>query len=249
MNELNAIEARVLGVLIEKAQTTPAQYPLTLNGLVSGCNQRNNRDPVTSYDEDDVLDAIDRLRAKNFVREVMLSGSRVAKYRHIAREGLELDTRELAVLAELLMRGPQTVGELRSRASRMTTLESTDVVQNILDQLMQRDPPLARRVAPAPGSRAQRFAQLLSPDLHPIDGPSQSGPAAPTAPAAPSTAAGAAPDRELAQRIDAMEQEIATLREQIDALHEHLGLAARSPTGSPPPSGPPSAPPSASTAD
>lgn len=219
MNELNAAEARVLGVLIEKAQTTPAQYPLTLNGLASGCNQKNNRDPVTEFGEDHVLEAIDRLRAKNIVREVMLSGSRVAKYRHVAREALELDTRELAVLAELLMRGPQTVGELRSRASRMTPLESTEIVQNILSTLMQRDPPLARQVPPAPGSRAPRFVQLLSPDLHPID-------TAAASPAPRSATIAERSDGDLAGRVNELEQQVRQLRDELDTIRRHLGLIA-----------------------
>jgi uncharacterized protein YceH (UPF0502 family) len=169
MPTLLPVECRVLGVLVEKAQTTPAQYPLTLNALVNGCNQKSNRDPVTSLDEDDVLTALDSLRGKQMVREVLLSGSRVGKFRHNARDALEIDTTSLVVLAELLLRGPQTVGELRGRASRMHPLESISVVDSTLEGMTSREPPLVRRLPSAPGSRAARYMQLLCPDLHPTD--------------------------------------------------------------------------------
>src|SRR5512134_38169 len=111
MIHLTPHECRALGVLVEKAQTTPQQYPLTLNALVAGCNQKNNRDPVTELDEDAVLSALDGLRAADLVQELMLSGSRVAKYRHNARQVLGVETGDLVILTELLLRGPQTVGE------------------------------------------------------------------------------------------------------------------------------------------
>lgn len=174
MLTLTANEARVLGVLVEKAQTTPAQYPLTLNALVAGCNQKNNRDPCTNLTEDDVLEAIDGMRAKGLVREAMLSGSRVNKYRHIAREALEVSTTELVILAELLLRGPQSVGELRGRASRMHPIESIEVAQAALDSLASRPEPYARMLPRHPGERATRYAQLVSPDLHPLDPPAAS---------------------------------------------------------------------------
>src|SRR5690606_15772805 len=129
MITLTPEECRILGVLVEKAQTTPQQYPMTVNGLISGCNQKNNRDPITNYDEDIILDALDGLRAKSLTRQVDLSGSRVPKYRHIAREALSVDTNQLVVLTELFLRGPQTMGELCGRASRMHPLESLDVVK------------------------------------------------------------------------------------------------------------------------
>src|SRR4051812_49801787 len=119
MLTLNANEARVLGVLVEKAQTTPAQYPMTLNAMVNGANQKNNREPVTNLSEDQVFEALEGLRTKRLANEVMLSGSRVQKYRHIARESLGIQTSELVILTELLLRGPQTIGELQGRASRM----------------------------------------------------------------------------------------------------------------------------------
>ncbi len=213
--QLTPHECRVLGVLVEKAQTTPGQYPLTLNSVITGSNQKSNREPVLNLNEDQALDALDGLRAKGLAREVALSGSRVEKFRHVAREGLDVSTNELVVLAELLMRGPQTVGELRGRASRMHPLESLEIVENILDHLMRRETPLVRELAPAPGSRAKRYAQLLCPDLHPLDAPATSAAAA-SRPAAPPPAPTGDPD--LAARVDALEREVAALRDRLDAL-------------------------------
>jgi len=216
MVNLTAPESRILGVLIEKAQTTPAQYPLTLNALVTGANQRSNRDPVLELGEEQVLAALDGLRSKALVREVMLSGSRVEKYRHVARETLEVSTTELVVLAELLLRGPQTVGELRGRASRMHPLESLEVVTNVLEHLQQRPEPFVRSLPPAAGSRAGRFAQLLCPDLHRLE-------------AAATGATGAAGEREapteapLARRVGQLEAEVNQVRQAIQRLARSLG--------------------------
>jgi len=169
MLQLTPPEARVLGVLIEKAQTTPAQYPMSLNSITVGCNQKSNREPVVNYSDEIVFDALDSLRQKGFVRQVDLSGSRVEKFRHVARDTLDVTTHQLVVLAELMMRGPQTVGEIRGRATRMHPIETLEQAQNILDSLIAREPPLVRRVPPAPGSRAELYEQLLAPGLHSID--------------------------------------------------------------------------------
>jgi len=217
---LTPIECRVLGTLIEKALTVPGQYPLTLNSMVNGCNQRSNREPVTDLDEDMVLTAIDGLRAKGFAREVSMEGSRVAKFRHVAREALEIGAAELAVLTELLLRGPQTVGELRGRASRMHPLESLEVVQAVLDSLRSRPAPLVKRLPPAPGSRAERFCQLLCPELHP-----ESVAGAAAAPARGESSArqhqGGAAD--VIERLREAELAIAELRERLDRLERALG--------------------------
>jgi uncharacterized protein YceH (UPF0502 family) len=214
MIQLNAHESRILGVLVEKALTTPAQYPLTLNAIVNGCNQKSNRDPVMNMTDDHVFDALDTLRQKGLAREVMMSGSRVEKYRHVAKEVLETDTAGLVLLMELLLRGPQTVGELRSRASRMHPLESTEAVAEALRHLRQRDEPLVRELAPAPGSRAKRYAQLLSPDLHPLDAP-----AATTATSRAATGA----SEELESRIDALQEQVTVLRKALSALAVSIG--------------------------
>ncbi|MCA9295101.1 MAG: YceH family protein [Phycisphaerales bacterium] len=208
MITLNAHESRVLGVLIEKAQTTQAQYPLTLNALVNGCNQKSNRDPVMHMSEDQVLRALDDLRGKQLVRELMMSGSRVEKYKHNAREALGVGTNELVILAELLMRGPQTVGELRGRASRMHPLETTEIVENILEHLMMREPALVRRFPPPPGSRAALYGQLLSPDLHRAPTAGAAGTA--QEPPAP------APSTDLEQRVAQLERDVAELRALLE---------------------------------
>lgn len=226
-------ECRVLGTLVEKAQTTPAQYPITLNALTAGCNQRNNRDPVTDLSEEQVLDALDSLRRKGLVRDVMLSGSRVTKYRHLAREVIGVDTAQLVILTELLLRGPQTSGELRARASRMHPIESLQAVEATLNSLIDRPEradgdgdagagaggPLVRRLASAPGTRAPRYAQLLCPDLHPLEAVHATGDA-------PPMRAGADPSLDaLAARVEALEAQVAALR---DALAQQCH---RSPSG------------------
>lgn len=209
MMQLTPHECRALGVLVEKAQTTPQQYPLTLNALTAGCNQKNNREPVMDLSHEQAQIALDGLRHKGLAREVMLSGSRVEKFRHVARETLEIDTRELVILAELMMRGPQTLGELRNRASRMHALESTDVVKNIIDGLMGRPEPFVRELPPAPGDRAPRYAQLLCPEAHPLDAP-------------PAVASVSVPPRhvpdDLRQRVENLEREMERLKLVISQL-------------------------------
>lgn len=234
MIQLTPNECRVLGVLVEKAQTTPQQYPLTLNALTSGCNQKNNREPVTDLSEEKTLEALDGLRSKGLAREVMLSGSRVEKFRHVAREALELTTPELVVLAELLLRGPQTVGELRNRALRMHPLESTEIVKNVLDSLMgvggTRPEPMVRELPPAPGDRAPRYAQLLCPKLHPLDAP----PASPRVSdlgggggaASNAASGGGGGGSDLARRVASLEQEVASLRATVEKLAAALGEPA-----------------------
>ncbi len=219
MISLSSNECRILGVLVEKAQTTPQQYPLTLNALVNGANQKNNRDPVTNLNEEQVMQTLDDLRAKGLAREVMLSGSRVEKFRHVAREVLEVDTNQLVILTELLLRGPQTIGELRGRASRMHPLESTEIVKNILDSLMSRPEPLVCEVPALPGDRAPRYAQLLCPKLHPLD----------AAPASTRTDTprpeSAAADVDLIARVQQLEDELAQLRAHVKRLAQALGEA------------------------
>lgn len=216
MTHLTPNECRVLGVLIEKAMTTPAQYPMSLNAITTGCNQKNNRDPVTDLTEDDVFDALDNLRQKGFVRQVTLSGSRVEKFRHVAKETLDIATNELVILAELLLRGPQTAGELRSRASRMHHLDSTQVVEQALKFLQERDEPLVKEIPPMPGTRARRYAQLLCPELHDLT----------TGPAVPMSASHAAPHvgaSAVEDRVERLEREMHELRTAITRLAKQIG--------------------------
>ena len=216
MTQLSPDESRVLGVLIEKAATTPEQYPLSLNAVVNGANQKNNRDPVLAMAEGDAFEALEGLRAKGLAVRSDMAGSRVNKYRHQAGEALHVRGGELAILAELLLRGPQTLGELRGRASRMHPLESLDVVKNMLRALSERDESLVRELPPAPGSRAERYVQLLCPDLHPLDAPGQPG-------AAPTSANSPAPADSLAARVQALEAEVASLRDALRRLAQAVG--------------------------
>jgi uncharacterized protein len=218
MLTLTPDECRVLGVLIEKAQTTPGQYPLTLNALVVGSNQKNNREPITNLGDERTLDALDGLRKKGLAREVNLAGSRVEKYRHIAREALNVSTPELVVLAELLLRGPQSAGEIRARATRMHPLESLEAVEEILKGLATRPEPLVRELAPFPGTRAVRYAQLLWPTLHPLHAP----PPGPAGAGEPDEVP--APERPaITQRLERLEAEVAALRATVARLAGALG--------------------------
>lgn len=223
MVNLKPDECRILGVLIEKALTTPQQYPLSLNSLTVGCNQKNCRSPLTNFDDDRVFDAVESLRAKGLVREAMLSGSRVAKFRHIARETLNVETPALVILAELMLRGPQTAGELRSNASRMHPIESLDALNAVLASLAQAAPPMVREL---PGGHARRYAQLLCPDLHPLNEPA--GSAAPE-PSGPSAAAmgHSASSSALAARVEALEQEVQRLKDALQRLALESGSSLR----------------------
>lgn len=221
MIHLTPAESHVLGVLIEKALTTPDQYPLSLNALVAGCNQKSNRDPVLTMTEDETFDALETLRGKQLVVRIDIANSRVHRYKHTAVETLRARTAEMAILAELLLRGPQTLGELRGRASRMHPLESLDVAKDMLRALMERPEPFVKEVSPAPGSRAERFAQLLCPDLHPFDAPASPPATGATSP----PKAEAAP--ELAARVERIENEVASLRERVTRLAEALGEPTR----------------------
>lgn len=213
--ELTPAEARVLGVLIEKAMTVPASYPMTVNAIVTGASQTSNRHPVRTYTEEEVYDALDGLRKKGLATRIESSNARVPKYRHDAREALQVATPQLVVLAELMLRGPQTLGELRGRASRMHPLESLEVVRNVLDSLMEREEPLVKQIPPAPGSRAERYVQLLAPKAHAIDA------APPTESAAPTPAPAADPG--LAERVQALELEVVHLRNAIGKLAGEMG--------------------------
>ena len=210
MIQLTQDESRVLGVLIEKALTTPDQYPLSLNAVVNGANQKNNREPVLTMTEDQCHDALESLRGKGLVVRVDVAGNRVPKYKHQAGETLHARTGEVAVLAELLLRGPQTLGELRGRASRMHPMETLEAARDLLRALMERPEPLAKQLPPDAGSRAERYAQLLCPELHPT------GPGAPPEPAG-------APRAPSSDRVGHLELRVALLESQVKRLAAALG--------------------------
>jgi uncharacterized protein len=207
---LDPHEARVFGVLIEKALTTPDQYPLTINAAINGANQKSNRDPVLALEEHEVAAALERLVRRYIARKVFPGNSRVEKYCHNGKDALNLESPDLAVLAELLMRGPQTPGDLRARAARMTPLATLSDLMTVLEKLIGRG--LVRRLDPLPGSRAERYVQLLSPDLHPLEPPAGGYAHADVAPSSAAVAAG------LAARVDALEATVDQLKRQVAEL-------------------------------
>lgn len=158
---LSAEAARVLGVLIEKELSTPDYYPMTLNSLVNGCNQKSNRFPVVEYGEFEVRDYLDELQRYRLVGHASVAGSRSEKFRHATAQQFGLEVPELALLASLLLRGPQTVGELRTHATRMAAFDSIDEVSTRLDGLMAREEPLVMSLGRMPGQKGERFAHLL----------------------------------------------------------------------------------------
>ncbi|MCG8406677.1 MAG: YceH family protein [Phycisphaerales bacterium] len=222
--ELKPEELRVLGVLIEKSLSQPAYYPMTLNAITNACNQKSNRDPVTSYDERVVSDAMATLRKKGLTDQAEPDrGSRAVRFRHKSEEHFGWNAAQRAIMAELMLRGPQTLGELRGRASRMTHLESQDYARELLKELENADPPLVVEMEREPGKSARRFAHLLGgevqmPTVH--YGPEPV--AAPTPSVAPAQST-ASPDLE--SRVDKLEEEIANLRASLAGLRHNLRTA------------------------
>ena len=226
--QLEPLEARILGVLIEKAFTTPEQYPLSLNGLTAGCNQKSNRDPPFSVSEREVSDAILRLRVAGLVDFVQLTGQRVEKYRHKVDAQLQLQPAEVAVLAELLLRGPQQAGELRSRVERMHPVSDLAALQLVLDALAVKG--LVVRLERRSGERANRYAQTLCPAQGaeaPAGAATAAAPAPVTANSPPERSAAFTPGggTDLAGRVAALEAEVATLRERLRALAARVGTS------------------------
>jgi hypothetical protein len=165
---LNEVEARVLGALLEKEITTPDYYPLSLNALINACNQKSNRDPVMNLDEDSVRRALRTLHDNSLARSVSGADSRVTKYEHRLQEAFNFDRREAAVFCELLLRGPQTPGELRTRAERMHPFDDLSEAQSALQRLMHRDPPLVKVLPRQPGTKESRYIHLLSAEATPV---------------------------------------------------------------------------------
>jgi uncharacterized protein YceH (UPF0502 family) len=193
---LDPIEVRVLGALLEKEITTPEYYPLSLNALVNACNQKSNRDPVVQYDESTVERALLLLRDKGLLLSITGAGSRVPKYGHRISERLNLGRRELAVLCELMLRGPQTVGELRNHSDRMHHFDDLSEVEAVIEH----QPELIARLPRRPGEKEVRFAHLLS-------GPPEA-----------LEAEAAAPPQPRPDRIGALETEVAALRSELEEL-------------------------------
>ena len=165
---LDTIAVRILGALIEKEITTPDNYPLSLNALVAACNQTSAREPVMNLDEATVSRAVNELRQRSAVRAVQQSGSRVLRFRHLMVEGLNLDAPELAVMSVLMLRGPQTPGEIKGRSNRLFDFPDLERVESTLESLISRQTPLVVRLPRRPGQKDSRYAHLLSGDV-PVD--------------------------------------------------------------------------------
>jgi len=206
---LNEVEARVLGALLEKEITTPDYYPLSLNALVNACNQKSNRDPVMTLVEDSVGNALRALNDNSLARSVSAADSRVTKYEHRLQEAFNFDRREAAIFCELLLRGAQTPGELRSRAERMHHFDDLSEVQSALQRLMNRQPPLVKVLARQPGTKESRYIHLLSGDVEPA-----SSSAVHETPAVAS--------RESADKFSRLESEVAELRKDIAELKQQF---------------------------
>jgi uncharacterized protein YceH (UPF0502 family) len=197
---LHPVEVRVLGALLEKETTTPEYYPLSLNALLNACNQKSNRDPMVQYDETTVEQALQSLRDKGLLLTVTGAGSRVPKYGHRISERLNLGRRESAILCELMLRGPQTFGELRTHADRMHHFDDVSEVESVVEHL----PELIARLPRRPGEKEARYAHLLS-------GPPEIGAVEPDTPA---------PAR--VDRLGPLEAEVAQLRSEVEDLKRQL---------------------------
>lgn len=205
---LNAIEVRVLGSLAEKEMTTPEYYPLSLNALTNACNQKSNRDPVMALEEADVVRALDRLRQLGLATQ-SAEGSRVPKYGHNLPGKVRLEPEELAILTELLLRGPQTVGELRARAERMHPFADLAAVEEVLNELMGREQPLAVKLPRQPGRKEHRYAHLLAGEAE--------GEEVPATPEAATLRV-----RAENERIAVLEEEMAALRAEFAQLRQEM---------------------------
>jgi uncharacterized protein len=210
---LTEVETRVLGALIEKDITTPDYYPLSLNALVNACNQKNNRDPVMTLDEGAVRDALASLQEKRMAGPASGADSRVTKFEHRLQEVFNFDRREIAVVCVLLLRGPQTPGELRSRTDRMYHFEALEDVVSTLDRLAQREPPLARVLPRQPGTKESRYTHLFSGEP-----PLSQAPIAVNVALSPATAG----TTSTADRLATLEQEVSRLRAELSEIQQQL---------------------------
>ena len=206
---LTPAETRILGCLLEKERITPENYPLSLNSLIAACNQSTNRDPVVSYDEKTVEAGVDSLREKKLATMTSGAGSRVPKYRHNLLNHFELSQREIALLCILLLRGPQTPGELRSRTERLQFFDSLEQVESFLADLAKGDDPLVRVLPARPGQKEKRYVQLISGE------PVSAGDFEAEIPIA-------VPKEDSRSRIEALEVEIAALKTELGQLREDL---------------------------
>jgi uncharacterized protein YceH (UPF0502 family) len=208
---LTSIETRILGCLLEKERITPENYPLSLNSLIAACNQSTNRDPVVSHDEKAVEAGVDSLREKKLATMTLGAGSRVPKYRHNLLDHFELNQREVALLCVLLLRGPQTPGEIRNRAERLQFFDSLEQVESFLTNLTQGADPLVRVLPPGPGQKEKRYVQLLSGE-----------PALATASADEVPLPASSEKNRSQNRIEVLENEVVALGEHLQQLREEF---------------------------
>ena len=249
MEPLTSEELRVVACLVEKQFTTPDSYPLTENAVVAACNQLSNRNPIVAYDNSTVRVTLTALRQRGLARVIHTPGARVPKHRQILDDALGLSRGEVSVLAVLALRGPQTVGELRTRTERMHDFAGLSEVEEVLETLAARDEPLVTRLERQPGQKEARFAQLLAgpvdaaawssaapADSGHWDAEERSGPSAPDRPPPSAPAGPARPDRiaVLEDRVATLEAELAILGAEHRELREELGLAAPRPAAAPP---------------
>jgi uncharacterized protein len=212
MRALTPIEARVLGTLMEKARTVPDSYPMSLNAIVNGCNQKSSREPVMNVSETQVQEALDELKRLNLVFQS--SGSRVAKWEHNFQRGVGVPEQSAVLLGMLMLRGPQTAGELRINAERWYRFADISSVEAFLEEMRERSDekggPLVVKLSRAPGAREQRWAHLL---CGPVDDAQAASPTAPPMPTG------------IEPRVEALEAEVAQLRATLDALCDQLGMS------------------------
>ncbi len=213
--ELNSVETRILGCLLEKERLTPENYPLSLNSLTAACNQSTNRDPITSYDEKSVEAGVNALREKKLAMVIFGAGSRVQKYRHRFADHYELDPEEIALICVLLLRGPQTLGELRTRTERFFTFPDLEMVRTCLETLAREGTALVSLLPQQPGQKEQRYIQRLSAASVFENAPAESHDDEP-APAAP-----------IAVRVDALEAQVSELQTELQRVREELATFRR----------------------
>ncbi|MCH8807246.1 MAG: DUF480 domain-containing protein [Planctomycetes bacterium] len=238
-NTLNELERRVFGVLLEKSLAQPTYYPMTPNAIVAACNQKSNRDPLMDLDEDTVWDTLERLRGRGLVAKVLAPLSmRADRFKHDAREYFGWEKPERAVMAELLLRGPQSIGELKTRCSRMVPFEDKPAVGRVLELLQQADPPLVEELSRTGGRSAARFAHRLYPEGETPAVEAAAVPAghvptrAPEAviPGSPNAASSAASEesiRQLSEQIDGVQSELADLHDGLADLRRRFEAIER----------------------
>lgn len=204
--KLTETEARIVGALVEKQLTTPEYYPLTLNALVAACNQKTNREPVVNYDEQTVSQSLEDLRDKNIVYVFYGSTSRVPKYKHMLPQVYDLEPSETAVMCALMLRGPQTIGEIKERTGRLYDFRGLNDVNETLESLAKRDEPLIVKLERAPGQKEARYAHLLSGEVTSYTPPER-------------VSRGSSANDE---RVEKLEQELESLKSELSSFRQEF---------------------------